>query len=91
MKLIRKSILLVLISAVAMLSCGQKGEASKASSSFVKVENGLFVCDNYPSHFIGTNFWYGAILGSEGEGGEFVPAFKVADFGIFPHPSDEVY
>ncbi len=38
--------------------------------SFVKVEDGKFICDNYPSHFIGTNFWYGAILGSEGTGGD---------------------
>ncbi len=38
--------------------------------SFVKVEDGKFICDNYPSHFIGTNFWYGAILGSEGQGGD---------------------
>ena len=30
-------------------------------------------------------------VGGEGEGGEFVPAFKVTDFGVFPHPSDEVY
>ncbi len=37
--------------------------------SFVKVEDGKFICDNYPSHFVGTNFWYGAILGSEGTGG----------------------
>ncbi len=37
--------------------------------SFVKVEDGKFICDNYPSHFVGTNFWYGAILGSEGIGG----------------------
>ena len=38
--------------------------------SFAHVEDGVFVCDGYPSHFIGTNFWYGAILGSEGEGGD---------------------
>ena len=72
MKLIRRSLLLVLVSAIAMLSCGPKEGSSSAASSFVKVENGLFVCDNYPSHFIGTNFWYGAILGSEGEGGDRV-------------------
>ena len=35
----------------------------------MKVEDGVFICKDYPSHFIGTNFWYGAILGSEGEGG----------------------
>ena len=38
--------------------------------SFVRVENGRFVSDDYPSHFVGTNFWYGAILASEGQGGD---------------------
>ena len=38
--------------------------------SFVKVEDGLFVSEDYPSHYVGTNFWYGAILASEGEGGD---------------------
>ena len=37
--------------------------------SFVKVEDGKFVSEDYPSRFVGTNFWYGAILASEGEGG----------------------
>ena len=41
-----------------------------SQSSFVRVEDGKFVCEDYPSHFIGTNFWYGAILGSEGVGGD---------------------
>ena len=72
MKLIRRSLLLVLVSAIAMLSCGQKEGSSSAASSFVRVEDGVFVCDDYPSHFIGTNFWYGAILGSEGMGGDRV-------------------
>ena len=40
-----------------------------AQPSFVKVEDGKFVSEDYPSRFVGTNFWYGAILASEGEGG----------------------
>ena len=60
----------MLASAIAMLSCGPKEGSSSAASTFVKVEDGLFVCDDYPSHFVGTNFWYGAILGSEGRGGD---------------------
>mgnify|MGYP003543774125 FL=1 len=63
MKLSRISSILTLAIAVLLCSC----QAQKPS--FVKVEDGKFVCDNYPSHFIGTNFWYGAILGSEGRGG----------------------
>ena len=70
MKLTWRLFLLVLASAIAMLSCGPKEGSSSAASTFVKVEDGLFVCDDYPSHFVGTNFWYGAILGSEGRGGD---------------------
>lgn len=40
------------------------------TTSFVYVEDGKFVCDDYPSHFVGTNFWYGAILGSDGVGSD---------------------
>ena len=59
-------ILLVLTIAAAALLCSCQAQ----KPSFVKVEDGQFVCENYPSHFVGTNFWYGAILGSEGVGGD---------------------
>ena len=52
------------IAAGLLLSC------QESQPSFVKVEDGRFVCKDYPSHFVGTNFWYGAILGSEGVGGD---------------------
>lgn len=64
MKLIRIFTALAFSAAVLLSSCQESGP------SFVKVEDGVFVCDDYPSHFIGTNFWYGAILGSEGVGGD---------------------
>ncbi len=61
-------ILSALMFAAAMLfSCQTATEPS-----FVKVEDGRFTGGNYPSHFVGTNFWYGAILGSEGSGGDRV-------------------
>ena len=71
---IGKNLLLLLVSALAALSCNSRGKVqdSSVASDFVVVEDGLFVCDNYPSHFIGTNFWYGAILASDGEGGDRV-------------------
>lgn len=63
MKLFR-TLALLTVSAGVFFSC------QRAVPSFVKVEDGRFVSGDSPSHFIGTNFWYGAILGSEGEGGD---------------------
>ena len=40
-------------------------------SPFVRVENAHFVRDGHPYYFIGTNFWYGPILASEGRGGNY--------------------
>jgi len=42
---------------------------AQKKSSFIHVQNGHFVLNNSSYYYIGTNFWYGAILGSEGEGG----------------------
>ena len=63
MKLTRIFSVLTVFAAVLLLSCQAE------QTSFVHVEDGKFVCEDYPSHFVGTNFWYGAILGSEGVGG----------------------
>lgn len=38
-------------------------------SSFVEVKNGKFFLNNEEYWFLGTNFWYGANLGSKGPGG----------------------
>ena len=40
-----------------------------AASSFVTVSDGRLMRHGVPYRYIGTNFWYGAILGSEGQGG----------------------
>ena len=62
--IMRKIIFGLLTAAILVCSCqGQKND-------FVRVENGKFVSNEYPSHFVGTNFWYGPILGSETEGGD---------------------
>ena len=39
------------------------------SPDFVRVDNGKFMIGDSVYRYIGTNFWYGAILGSEGRGG----------------------
>ena len=59
MNKIRYYILGLLLSCVAV---------SKAQS-FVTVENGRLYRNGKPYTFIGANYWYGAILGSKGEGG----------------------
>lgn len=41
-----------------------------AQSSFVTVKDGRFYRGTTPYYYVGTNFWYGAILGSEGQGGD---------------------
>lgn len=40
------------------------------TETFVRAENGQFLLDGKPYYFIGTNFWYGPILASAGEGGD---------------------
>jgi len=58
----------VLVMAVVITACGQT--AKESVNPFVTVENGHFVKDGKPYYYVGTNFWYGAILGSEGQGGD---------------------
>lgn len=46
---------------------------------FVKVNGSHFEINHKPYYFIGTNFWYGAILGSTGEGGDRARLLKELD------------
>ena len=50
---------------MAMAACGLS-----AQTDFVQVKDGHFVRHGEPYYYVGTNFWYGAILGSEGQGGD---------------------
>ena len=60
-----KRLFLLLITALFISGCNTNTETNK----FAKVENGQFIVDGKPYYFVGTNFWYGSILGSTGEGG----------------------
>ncbi|MBR2608646.1 MAG: beta-mannosidase, partial [Bacteroidales bacterium] len=55
---------MTLLTALLLCSC------QTSESSFVSVKDGKFVSKDYPSHYLGTNFWYGAILASDGQGGD---------------------
>ncbi len=46
------------------------GTMSLAQGNFVTTKDGHFERNGKPYYFVGTNFWYGAILGSEGQGGD---------------------
>ncbi len=46
------------------------GTLSLAQGNFVTTKDGHFERNGKPYYFVGTNFWYGAILGSEGQGGD---------------------
>ncbi len=49
--------------------CANKSETAD-NNKFVTVKDGHFVKNGKPYYYVGTNFWYGAILGSEGQGGD---------------------
>jgi len=66
LKLMKTTRILAILTAACVLLCS----CHRSDCSFVHVQDGRFVCDDYPSHFVGTNFWYGAILASEGEGAD---------------------
>ena len=72
--------LLLLMLVMSMCSsCGVKKDASSTNTSFVRVENGKLMKGDTPYNFVGANFWYGAILGSEGQGGNRARLIKVLD------------
>lgn len=73
----KKQFLLLTVLLFLLGACAPK----PAEYSFIKVNaDGQFVRDGKPYYFVGTNFWYGAILGSEGEGGNRERLHKELDF-----------
>lgn len=72
-----KNILLFMALLTTLGACSPKS----ASTSFVYVnEEGQFIRNGKPYYYVGANFWYGAILGSVGEGGNRERLHKELDF-----------
>ncbi len=73
----RKQLLLLALVAAFLWACAPK---QPAVSSFIRVQDGKLMRGDTPYLYIGTNFWYGAILGSEGEGGNRERLHQELDF-----------
>jgi len=56
----------IILFVLSLMTCHE----ATAGNSFVTVKDGHFERDGKPYYFVGTNFWYGAILASEGQGGD---------------------
>ena len=65
-------IIAVSLFSIILSSCTISSTQNTDKSDFVSIEDGHFVKGGKPYYYIGTNFWYGAILGSTGQGGDRV-------------------
>ncbi|MFV0417427.1 MAG: beta-mannosidase [Dysgonomonas sp.] len=63
-----KKILFISLIFTVIYGCNPM-KRNKENPFIYVTENGQFIKNGKPYYYIGTNFWYGAILGSEGEGG----------------------
>lgn len=69
-----------LFTLLIVLSWGCTSKRTSDSSPFIRVANGQFLRADSPYYYVGANFWYGAILASEGEGGNRERLHKELDF-----------
>lgn len=58
-----------IISAMAGFTACKKSTTTDSCKQFVTVADGRFYIGDKEYRYVGTNFWYGAILASEGRGG----------------------
>lgn len=73
-----KKLILFVALALSLFSCSEKKAVT--APSFVKQKEGKLTINDKPYYFIGTNFWFGVILGSEGQGGNRERLLKELDF-----------
>ena len=72
----KSSILVLLLCLCAICGCQQQ---ETTVTEFVTVKDGNFFRGNEEYRYVGANFWYGAILGSEGRGGNRERLLKELD------------
>lgn len=72
----KSSILVLLLCLCAICGCQQQ---ETTITEFVTVKDGKFFRGNEEYRYVGANFWYGAILGSEGRGGNRERLLKELD------------
>ena len=69
----KKVILIAVLLVSAIVACvlwvNKENSKQDNADKFVRVVDGHFQRGGKPYYYVGTNFWYGAILGSEGRGG----------------------
>ena len=75
----RNLLLVLALCATALFSC-QSEKKQAETSDFIRIENGQFIRNGQPYYYVGANFWYGAILASEGEGGNRERLHKELDY-----------
>ncbi len=61
---------MALIAVIGMWACTSTKKVSSSEQNFVTVRDGNFYVGDSLYRFVGTNFWYGPILASEGRGGD---------------------
>lgn len=60
----------IMIATAILAGCATGKSADAIPEGIVTVSDGQFMLDGKPYTYIGTNFWYGPILGSKGRGGD---------------------
>ena len=66
----KKITLYILLAALFGCVGSRQDSTTSTSDEFVRVEDGVFMLGDSVYRYIGTNFWYGPILASEGRGGD---------------------
>ncbi|MBR5688196.1 MAG: cellulase family glycosylhydrolase [Prevotella sp.] len=65
----KKILLMMALFLPMVIGCAGSG-GNEEIGQFVQVKDGHFVKNGKPYYYVGANFWYGAILASEGQGGD---------------------